>query len=276
MVTITSAYIRSEINRQTELSKAIARAQSDVSTGTRLQAASDDPVASARVAVIRRSQANEAVWSANVEAGTTQASQVDGALTAVQTSLDRARELMLTARSGTASAEDRATIASQLAGLREDVAAQVGAKDANGQPLFPEGAPLKLPIGDGVTATATVSRGQAFGDLDSMLGDAISSLGIDDATRRDVASGKALDGLAAAGSRLADVQGEQGVRMQRLDAAKERFASSAIQLSETKGALAGTDMETTISFIQQSLLQLNAAQTTFARISQKTLFDILG
>ena len=276
MVSITGASVRSEIARQTTLSKAIARAQSDVSSNTRLQVASDDPVASARVATIRRTQANETQWNTNAQSGAATAQQADTGLGAVQTSLDRAKELMLRASSDTLSDDDRASIGTELTGIREDIAAQANAKDANGRALFSEGTPLALPIGDGVTATTAPSRADAFGDLDSVLGNAIESLGLADPDARQSATATSLDAIDAASSHLSDVRGAQGLRMQRLDAATERFATSAVQLEEEKGNLSATDVSQAVAFIQQSLTQLSAAQTTFARVSQQTLFSVLG
>ena len=83
MISNTRYHLQSEINRQQKLAADIARAQSDLSNETRLQRASDDPAASARVADIRRAQANEAVWARNVDSASALATRADSTLKSV-------------------------------------------------------------------------------------------------------------------------------------------------------------------------------------------------
>lgn len=276
MVTITSARIRTEIGRQNAMSDAIGRAQLDVSSKTRLQAASDDPLASARVANIRRTRSDEATWSANVTGASAIADRADNALDVVQLSVDRAKELMLRAGNATTSAADRTAIAAELAGIREDVAVQMRSTDTDGNPLFPEKPPLAVPVGKGLTLAASASRADAFGDIDAVLGSAIEALSVTDAAARGTAITDSLAAIDGTASRLANARGAQGVRMQRLEAAGERFAESAARLGDEDAALSGTNMPETLAFIQQTLTQLSASQTAFARVSQQTLFDLLG
>ncbi|SFS12749.1 flagellin [Sphingomonas jatrophae] len=271
MIGATSTRISAEIARQGKLAQSIARLQTDISSTKRLQAGSDDPAAAARVADIRRSEANQAVYAANVQAGAATATRVDGALESTATGLDRARELLMSARNGTQSAESRAAIATELAAIADDVAAARTATDSRGRPLFPEGTPLQLPIGEGVTTAATVSRDDAFGGMEEMLRAAAKAVSDGD----PAAMQTGLDALVTQSDSLTRVRAEHGVRADRLDDAREALKSSALDLEEERVALEGTDLPAAIAQLQSQMLTLEAAQSVFAKLNAKTLFDLL-
>ena len=132
MISGTRYRLTVEINRQAELARDIARSQAEVSTGKRILAPSDDPTGAARVAEIGRSQADEVAWSRNLDTAATLASRADTTLESVATAMDRAKELMLAAASGTLSADNRATIAAELNGIAVDIASLIDARDARG------------------------------------------------------------------------------------------------------------------------------------------------
>ncbi len=285
MIGATRYRLTAEINRQSKLASEVARAQSDISSGKRLQTASDDPTASARVADIRRKQANESAWSANVATASTVASNADSTLTLVSTSLDRARELVIAGSSAGASANDRASYALELRGIVSDLAGYSTQTDSRGLPVFPDDAPLQIPIGSGVSIAASVSKQDAFGnvptgsgtqDLASILKAAANAIEAPDGDARSAALATSLKDVAAATSHVADVRADQGRRAAQLDTARDRFADSAVSLQDERGSLEGTDITATVARLQAKLTTLEAAQAAFARISKQTLFDVLG
>ena len=77
-----------EIERQSRLAGEIAATQIQVSTGKRIQRASDDPTGSARVSAIRTTQANEASWARNINLATALTSQADTALSYFENRMD--------------------------------------------------------------------------------------------------------------------------------------------------------------------------------------------
>ena len=105
----TRERMTAEINRQTKLGKDIARAQSDISSGKRLQTASDDPAAWARVSVIKRTLSNQEAWLSNANTAASVADQVSSVLDGLSNSLQRAGELMVAANNASSPASDRAS-----------------------------------------------------------------------------------------------------------------------------------------------------------------------
>lgn len=266
--------IDSDIARQAALSARIARGQSDISSQSRLQVASDDPAAAARISELRKVQANETAWRANVEVGAAAAARADGVLQSVATLLDRARELVTLAANDTLGASDRSTIAAELRGLADEVDSLAATTDATGQPVFPAN-PLRIPVDTGLTLTATASLASVFQvasrSLGTLLRDAATGVTGTAATRA-----MAMADVGLATDQISSVRGEQGSRAARIDALRERLIDAAATVAEERSGLADTDIAATIARIQGDQLALDAAQAAFARINRRTLFDLLA
>ena len=243
MISATQFRYQAEVNRQSGLASEIAKLQTDISTGVRIQTASDDPAAAARVATLRRQQADTAAWSANVKSATATANAVDGTMTSITTAVTRAQELLIQARSATTSASDRATIAGQLRGIATDLRSYAGRTDVSGQPLFPARA-LAVPIGEGSAIAATPSAADVFTiattgggsiDLATLVDNAATTL----ATGSGDVSG-ALTNVAGAVTQVADASAAQGVRAARITAAGSALTDDATALVGERSDLEST------------------------------------
>ena len=128
MISGTRYRLTMEINRQLALARDIARAQTEISTGKRIQAAVRRPGRARRASpTIARAQANEAAWKSNLD--------LAAALAVARRHRARGRrhrastarsELMVAGANGTLSAENRATIALELRAIADELAALEG------------------------------------------------------------------------------------------------------------------------------------------------------
>ena len=265
-----------DVARQSVLSARIARGQSDIASGTRLQRASDDPAAAARAAQLGRTRIDTAAWSTVVAGGVALAARADTALVAGQDVLDRARELMTTSLSGTAGDVDRRNAADALRGMADDLDALALTTDASGARVFPDGAPLALPVGANTTIAPTLSVADAFAtggrSFATTLRDAAAAMTQSGAAPRDAA----LANLVAAAEAVADARATIGGRAARLDAIATRLSDGDVELRAELSTLTGTDVPATIARIQADQLALDASRALFARVNRSTLFDLLG
>lgn len=265
-----------EINRQSALARQIADTQTQISTGKRIQRASDDPVAAARVATIARAEANSVAWAANLETGLSLVSQADTAISGMASGLTQARELVLAGATGSASAADRETLAKQLEGIADELDTLVNRKNASGDPLFSTGTSLSVRYNAETVFAPVPSRAEVFQvggvDLSQVARDAAAALRSGSATT----IGNSLTALEGAISHIADAQGDIGQRGQRLDAIKEASTSQGIDFKTERVALESTDLSEAIARLNSQTLTLNAAQAAFARINRQTLFDLLS
>ena len=284
MISGTRYRLTAEINRQLALARDIERAQTEISTGKRVQTASDDPVGAARISEIARSQASAAAWKANLDIAYALAARADSTLASVGADVARAHELMLAGANGTMSADNRATIALELRSLADDIASLKDTRDARGDLLFPSGQALQMPVNIGVTITATDTREAVFEsvpvasgptDLAAIIRAAADALVEPNPALRSAAIAASLDALATSSRHVAAVRGEQGARANRIDNLVERLAQSGLQLDEERNAVEAADITAVVARLQSRQLTLEAAQAVFSRVNQSTLFDVL-
>ena len=283
MISGTRYRLSAEINRQAALAEEIARLQAQISTGERLQAPSDDPAAAARIAQLGRAQASEGSWKSNLDSAAALAARADTALGSVADRLNRAVELVLSARSGTLSAENRTTIGDELSGIVEELATLAASPDPRGDPLFRAGAALAVPVHAGGTIAPVASRDAIFGnvptaggvsDIVTIVTNAAAAVVAPDATREADLSA-AIDAVNAAVAHIAAARGNQGVTAHRIEQLQEGLAQSSMQLGVQRAALESTDLVEAIAKLQSRQLSLQAAQSVFAHVNQSSLFDLL-
>ncbi|MGZ8312801.1 MAG: flagellin [Allosphingosinicella sp.] len=282
MITGTRYRLTQEISRQQKLASDIQRGMIEISTGKRIQAPSDDPVGAARVSELARMRSDSDTWKRNLQQAASLAGRADDAIGATQSSVTRAKELMLAGATGTMSADDRATIALELRALADEILSLAGSSDPSGVPLF-QNTPLEVPAGEGVRITAAASRNSVFQidtaggpkDLVRLIRDAAAAIIDPDATTRAAATNISLAELDDAVRVVARAQGEQGTRGQRIDNLLERIAENELTAEEERTAIESTDVMEVVARLQSRQLTLQAAQAAFARINSTTLFDLL-
>ncbi|MBX3560555.1 MAG: flagellin-like protein [Sphingomonas sp.] len=284
MISGTRYQLTLEINRQMALARDIARGQVEISTGKRIQAASDDPVGAARVSDIARTQANDAAWKRNLDLASALGARADTVLASIETAVGRAGELMVAAANGSMSAENRATIALELRSIAAELEALKTAKDSRGNNLFMSPSSLQIPVAPGFTIVAVATREEVFEnvatgsgaqDIAAIVAAAADALEEPDPTLRQAAIDQALDDVSAAQRHAATLRGENGARGNRIDQMLERIENSGLQLAEERSGLEDTNVIEALARLNARQLTLEAAQAVFARINQNTLFDIL-
>jgi len=284
MINGTRYRLTMEVNQQIALSRDIARSQTEISTGKRIQAPSDDPVAAARISSIARSQANDTAFKSNLNLASALAARADTTLKSVGTALDRANELMVQGANGTLSDGDRATIAQELRSIAQDIGALKDTKDSRGGPLFMSGGSLRIPVASGISIEAVGTREDVFEsvptasgaqDIGAIVSAAADALSLSDPTARAAAVAASADNVGAAVAHIASARGAQGALGSRIDQLTERQADSGLQLQEERSNLESTDVSATIARLQSQQLTLQAAQAVFSRVNASTLFDIL-
>lgn len=285
MITATRYRAMAEINRQAKLGAEIARAQSEISTGKRIDRASDDPIAAGRIVEIRRAQADQLVWSRNIATARSVAAQVDTAIEGVAAIFNRVKELALAGATESVSPADRAAIVQELTSLREQIGNVATTTTPTGQPLFPTDAPLQISTSATQRLPATAQRSTVFDEvalgagtdtLESVIGDVISAVSIDDIAMRRTAADISLIDVDTAIRHVTSQHAAQGIRAAQLDDAANTIAESGIQLAEERSSLEDTDVAAAIMRLNAKTLTLQAAQAAFAKVNRNTLFDFLS
>jgi flagellar hook-associated protein 3 FlgL len=282
MIGVTRARLSADIARQSDIARDIARDQTEIATGRRILKPSDDPAASVRIATLDRAAADTEAWRGNISVAAGISANVDMRLNAIQGMLDRALEVLVGSNGVTSTAQSRSVAAFEIRTMAEDVVRAQQARDANGSPLFPSGAALSIPVGEGQMATPGVSADTAFTlpapsglSVTDALEAAAAALEMTDPIARSAAVDAATGGLRSVAGHVADARASAGFVAQRIERLGEDLESRALTMSAERDATDRTDIAAVVARLQSRQVTLEAAQNVYARINRSTLFDLL-
>ena len=290
----------------TQLGKLATQADTlntQIATGKKISAPSQDVVAYNRLSAIKQTNADSKAYASNVSLAQSLLQQSDTTLTSIGNQLQRAAELTTQAANGTLNDANRKTIAIELQSIRDDLVSLAGTTDARGQPLFGTasggsavvqaadgtvsfggtGEISAIPVADGTDIQATDSAQRVFGNLPdgsggttdvfAVLSSLISALNA--GGNVSAATGAAADGLKAALTQVSNVQGSVGARAARLDIVASQATDAAAARETDRVGLEDTDISTAITELQKTMTVLQATQASFTKLGQLSLFDYL-
>ncbi len=276
MINSTGNRLTMEIRRQSNLAQQIARTQIEVSTGRRIQTASDDPVAAARVATIRQAQSDDAVWKSNLSLGSSLAAQADGVLQTVSERLARAQELIVAGANQSLSPSDRGSIGLELRGIADEIDSLAATRSSLGEPLFATDQPRPIRFGESTVFAPVPARGDIFEIGGTTISDLVrtAATSVEAGNAGQISS--SLTAIKDSVVQIADANADVGVRGARIDRLGETLATRGIEYASERSGLEDTDLSEAIARLNAQTITLQAAQAAFARINRQTLFDILG
>lgn len=290
--------------RQQQLSEA----QNQLSSGKRVQRASDDPAAAARaeraLAAMGRADARQRALDASRNA----MQLTESSLGTAGELLQQVRDKLVAAGNGTYSDSDRQTLAETIRGLRDDLLSVANRSDGAGRYLFGGQGTNSAPLEDapgGVTYTGSTGELQAatgestplsidgeaawMGAADpsnpggtlsvfDVLDRAVTELSTPGRTSTQVAQtvSEGLAGIDAVSNNLSRWRTRAGEALNRIDALGERLAQSKIDAEGERSAAEDLDMVQAISDFQSRQSGYDAALKTYSMVQRLSLFQYLG
>jgi flagellar hook-associated protein 3 FlgL len=276
MINATGNRMNQEIARQSRMASNIAAKQTQISTGKKLQRASDNPVATARIADLSRSQANDTARAANIGLAISMTTQADVNLRQMSDLLARATELTLAGANASVSTVDRGTIATELLALADEIDSISIAKSATGQALFATANPMPIRFDDTAIFAPVPARSEIFELGGVSISQTLRDAGTAISAGNAVLAGAAITSVDAAINHIADKSALVGMNSARLDRIAENAAQRAISIGEERSGLEDIGLSSAIAELNGMTLTLEAAQAAFARINRRTLMDFLG
>lgn len=276
MINATGNRMTQEIARQSRMASNIAAKQAQLSTGKRLQRASDDPVATARLANLKRTQANDTARASNINLGITLTAQADGQMRTMSALLARTKELTIAGASASLSPADRFSIAAEINVMADEVYSMALAKSPTGQPLFAVAGNLSIRFDDDIIFAPVPTRAEVFETggiaISQIMRDTASAIASNDTVQINAG----LTSVESAINHAADVTAKIGLNAARLDRLQETRELRSISVSEERSKLEDTDLSSAIAELNGMTLTLEAARAAFARINRRTLMDFLS
>jgi flagellar hook-associated protein 3 FlgL len=271
--------------------------QTQISTGKKLNAPSDDAVGYRRLQGLIRDGSNDTAYAGNITIVQSALSQADTTLKSMTDDIQRAKELAVKANSGTLSPSDRSIIADELDSIVKALTDLANAKDSRGASIFASGddpavvansngtftfatsGPTTIPIGDSSSAAPGEAASRLF--VDSGGGDILSDISALSAALRGTGDVSAIAGatgdkLTASNNQVAGVQGSLGARAQRVDIESSRMTAIATDREVTRQSIEDTDVTQAITDLQKTMTILSATQASFTKLAGLSLFNYLN
>lgn len=295
----TSQLYNSASSQMSSLLQAADKLQTQVSTTKRIQNASDDPAAYARLSMLRQATTDATAYKANVDLATSINDQASSTMSSITTQITRAQELAVQAGSGTLSTADRAAITAELDQILSQLITLANTKDPRGQPLFGgnsgsdavsqasngtltitgTGTPSSIPISTNDSVQPTDSAQKLFGGVPVTAGGTKDVFSIVQALSAAVSSGtgiaNAAKDLDAAAAQVTTGASSIGARGTRLSMLTDQMTTFATDREALRSSLEDTDVSTAITELQRVMTVLSATQASFTKLSSLSLFDYL-
>lgn len=287
---------------------ALTNDQLQLSTGKRVNDPADDPLAAAQAERLRSQLARISIENRMIGFARQMLSTAEVTLGQVGDALQFARESLVAAGNGAMAPADRALIAQQLRGVRDQLVSLANRSDGagghvfggqgalhapfdavTGQPLDPSSSDPSGPHSGeqrtGLESSYTTSQdgraifigGAADQDVFAALDDVIALLEDATADGPTVAAGlsEAIDALDATHERVLMARTRAGEQLRAIDAHESALAGGELDARERLSDLVDLDYAAAISSFMNNRTSLDAAMSTYAQIARLSLFDYL-
>ncbi|GIG35480.1 flagellar hook-associated protein FlgL [Cellulomonas pakistanensis] len=281
-------------NLQANLHK-MSQLQTQMSSGVKINRASDDPSGTADVLKIQGDQKLLAQYDRNAADGEAWLVTVDSALTTSLANLRKVRDLTVQGGNGALGSTSREALAQEISGLKDALLAQANTSYL-GRPVFagtvaapafgagddPAGAYDYKGV-DGATVTRTVASGTTVrvdSDGAAVFGTGDESVFalLDGIVATLRAGGDPSDQLDAVDDRLDAMTTELssvGARQNQVDSAQSLIAENTITAKTRLGAIQDVDLAQIILDLQSQEVAYQGALGAAAKVLQPTLLEFL-
>lgn len=286
-----------QIRAMSTLQRELQDVQTRIATGNQLLTPIEDPAAAQQIALIDDALASEARRATTLRFARGQVQLREDVLNDALTVLTRVKEIAITGANGTMAPSDRANLATETFQQRESLrqlsntANEVGAalfggfqtRDApfvqqsdtvefrgdQGVQLLPG---VDLPIGIATSGASVFGRIETRDGLTDVFA-IVGAVGTALQTGGDV--GETLEDIGDAIAHFSNQLAALGTSLQEIERLVTANTASDLALQERRSALADADIASLAAVLTQGLTTLQAAQHSFIRVGQMSLFDLL-
>ena len=285
----------------------LAKTQEQLSTGKQIVKPSDSPDKASLVTRLESELARQASYRNTLKSVNTRLQTEETALINTSNVMTRVKELAIQAASDSLSPADRQSIALEISSLKEQVLSLANTQDTNGNYLF-SGSRVGSPafgkdakgqvvyLGDESRMKVAVGDNRRM-NLNMPGTDAFVKVSRDDGKGNKVGGGffKAIDDLANAVKNSNHVNMQRGIAemdtlqqgvsnataqigtdMNVVDMQNSVLDEVTLRLKITKSDAEDLDYTSAITKMNKDQLALEAAQSSFAKISQLSLFKYMN
>lgn len=296
----TKQFYRAQLENLSRLQQQSGEIQAQIATGKRLQAPSDDPTSYARGTALQGRRTELEQFSRNMNAAALRLSLEENTLAQATVLVTRLKELAIQGASDTLGPADRISIATEMDELSSQMTNLANTVDGNGEFLFGgfkskerpfvtdangdvvyrgDDGRREVEIADGIIIATASSGAETFMrvprpgrppvSIFDIAGTAIAKL------REGLSTRDELQSIQAAVDHFTTYQTISGSRLSKLDAQRSSNDAAALQTEATLSAIEDTDLAKAVTELKQKLNAQEAAQASFVKITEATLFNYL-
>jgi len=287
----TSAFYDNALSSMATLQSQANTLQAQISSGNRLHASSDDPVAAAQMRGFAQADATSKIDIDNSHT----------TLTSVTNIVQNIQTLATQAASSTLSNSQRANIGTQIGLLQATLVSLANSKDSAGNALFggettgpaytvdvagnatyagTASAP-QTSLGSGLTVTSGVTGPQVFNFTSSGAANDLLSVvktlaaALQSGSGGQAAAQTALTQLSDGLNQVSTAQTTVGARLAWIDTTNTIRTQITQQRAQQESNVGSTDITSAVTRLQQTMTALQAAQASFVKLSSLSLFSLI-
>jgi len=302
----TSQLYDSAITKMNRQQANVAEMQAKLASGKNLVKPSDDAEKAALIQRLNSAMQRQDIFDVSLDRAESRLRTEESALMGVQDMLQRIRELAIQGSNDTLSKQDRTIIAKEVASLRDGLFSLANTQDEGGNYIF-SGTKVKTPAfssdADGVVTYegdqnqtsvdiseyrqvsvnrpgdeifSSVSRTNVNGDTEAVgffkvIADFTGAL--EAGSGANIAQG--LEEISSLTDDMAVALADLGSRMNTVDGQRDILADTKLRYQDLLSNAEDLDYATAVTRLSSQILSLEAAQASFAKISQLNLFNYL-
>jgi flagellar hook-associated protein 3 FlgL len=303
----TSMFFDKASNQLGSIQGSLAKTQEQLSTGKQINKPSDAPDKASLITRLQSEMTRQASYQGNLDAVNIRLQAQETALTNTSDVMYRFKELAVQAANDTLSNADRNTIAMEMTQLREQILSMANSQDSNGNYLFAGSRVSQAPFGEDAKGRVVYQGDQSrmmvpVGDnrrmnLNIPGSDAFVRLVRDDGKGNRVGVGffQALADMVDSVKNIDRPNIQRGIKeldamQQSISYANARVGTDmnvvysqgavldeiTLRLKTTLSDVQDLDYTEAITKMNKDQLALEAAQSSFAKISKLTLFSYIN
>ena len=301
----TSQLFDNSVNQMNRQQSKIAEMQAKLASGKQIVKPSDDSEKSAVIQRLQTAIDRQSVYERSLDTAENRLASEESALMSSERILQRIRQLAVQGNTDTLSVDDKEILANEIASLREELLSLANTQDANGNYVF-AGSNVQTKAFD-VNADGDIiyqgDKTQTSVDISDQRRLVLNRAGdevfasvdrVVDGDTQDISFFKVIDDFAQAlatddedalnlgleeissitegmGASIADL----GARISTVSNQREILEDANLRYQDLLSNAQDLDYATAVTKLSAELLSLEAAQASFAKISQLSLFNYI-
>ncbi len=301
----TSQLFDNSVNQMNRQQSKIAEMQAKLASGKQIVKPSDDSEKSAVIQRLQTAIDRQSVYERSLDTAENRLASEESALMSSERILQRIRQLAVQSNTDTLSVDDKEILANEITSLREELLSLANTQDANGNYVFAgsnvqakafdvnadgdiiyqgDKTQTSVDISDQRRLVLNRAGDEVFASVDrvvdgdtqnisffKVIDDFAQALATDDEDALNLGLEEISSITEGMGASIADL----GSRISTVNNQREILEDTNLRYQDLLSNAQDLDYATAVTKLSAELLSLEAAQASFAKISQLSLFNYL-